>query len=114
MEINICLKILRKNIGELACDILAYAVIVTSQLTREERLAHDGVQPHALKEQERIFLVARKLLSSLSDEDAEYLGNTSTKAMVQQFQTSNNFNVNAAMTKLNGDSGEHSMQQVCN
>ena len=109
MEIKIRLKILRKNIGELAVDISSYAVIVTSQLTREERPAHDGVKIHVLKEQERIFLVARKLLSSLSGEDAEYLGDTSTKVMVQQFQTSYNFNVNAAMTKLKGDGREHSM-----
>ena len=112
LEIKIRLKKLRKNIGELACDISAYGIIVTSQLTREERLALDGVQPHVLKEQERIFLVARELLSSLTDEDAEYLGDTSTKAMVQQFETNYNFDVNAAITKLKGDGGEHSMRQV--
>ena len=112
MEIKIRLKILRKNIGELAIDISSYAVIVTSQLTREERLAHNGVKIHALKEQERIFLVARKVLSSLSHDDAKYLGDENTRAIVQQFQMNNNFDVNAAMTKLNGDDREHSMQQV--
>ena len=64
LEIKIRLKILRKNIWELAIDISSYAVIVTSQLTREERLTHDGDTKHALKEQERIFLVAPELLYS--------------------------------------------------